>query len=305
MNTFYVHKLFYYAGFAAATLFVSSFFFPVLFDVAVVVLLFLLLLVFIDGILLFHKKGGITALRIINDRLSNGDENKVILELENNFHFKINTQIIDELPFQFQERDWKRQIRLDAGSKSALLYYIKPVQRGIYDFGNINVFVSSPLALVQRRFVFMQPQSVKVYPSYIQMRHYSLLAIGNNLAEAGSKRIRKLGHSMEFEQIKEYVRGDDYRTINWKATARNGGMMVNNYTDERSQQIFCVINKGRIMKMPFDGMTLLDYAINAALVLCNIAVQKGDKAGLITYAETMGTFLPADKKSGQMGRIQE
>ena len=85
---------------------------------------------------------------------------------------------------------------------------------------------------------------------------------------------------MEFEQIKEYVRGDDYRTINWKATAGKSDLMVNNFTDERSQQIYCMINKGRVMKMPFEGMTLLDYAINASLVLSNVALIKHDKAGL-------------------------
>ena len=86
---------------------------------------------------------------------------------------------------------------------------------------------------------------------------------------------------MEFEQIKEYVRGDDYRTINWKATARKDALMVNNYTDERSQQIYCLINKGRVMKMPFNGMTLLDHAINASLVLSNVALVKQDKACLL------------------------
>jgi len=139
----------------------------------------------------------------------------------------------------------------------------------------------------------------------MQMRRYQLLAVSNRLQEAGVKRIRRLGHSMEFEQIKEYVRGDDYRTINWKATARKSDLMVNNFTDERSQQIYCVINKGRIMKMPFDGMTLLDYAINASLVLSNVALVKHDKAGLITFAENVDSFLPADKKPTQMNLLQE
>ena len=117
--------------------------------------------------------------------------------------------------------------------------------------------------------------------------------------------MRKLGHSMEFEQIKEYVRGDDYRTINWKATARHGNLMMNNYTDERSQQIYCVVNKGRVMKMPFEGMTLLDYAINASLVLSNVALQKQDKAGLITFAQHLDAFVPADKKPTQINQILE
>jgi uncharacterized protein (DUF58 family) len=110
---------------------------------------------------------------------------------------------------------------------------------------------------------------------------------------------------MEFEQIKEYVRGDDYRTLNWKATARHGNFMVNTYTDERSQQIYCLINKGRVMKMPFEGMTLLDYAINASLVLSSVALQKQDKAGLITFAQQLDAFIAADKKPTQISNILE
>jgi uncharacterized protein (DUF58 family) len=137
------------------------------------------------------------------------------------------------------------------------------------------------------------------------MRRYQLLAIANRLQEVGVKRTRKLGHSMEFEQIKEYVRGDDYRTINWKATARKSGLMVNNFTDERSQQIYCLINKGRVMKMPFEGMTLLDYAINASLVLSNVALVKQDRAGIITFEKNIDTFLQAEKKPTQMSKILE
>jgi uncharacterized protein (DUF58 family) len=125
------------------------------------------------------------------------------------------------------------------------------------------------------------------------------------LQEAGIKRMRRLGHSLEFEQIKEYVRGDDYRTVNWAATARRGDLMVNNFTDERSQQIYCIVNKGRTMKMPFEGMTLLDYAINSALVLSNVALMRQDRAGLITFGQRLDTFIPADKKPGQQNILLE
>jgi uncharacterized protein (DUF58 family) len=167
------------------------------------------------------------------------------------------------------------------------------------------MFVDGPLKMISRRYIFHNEQTVKVYPSFIQMRRYQLMAVGNRLQESGVKRIRKLGHSMEFEQIKEYVRGDDYRTINWKATARHGDLMVNNYTDEKSQQIYLVINKGRVMKMPFEGMSLLDYSINAALVLANVALQRQDKAGLITFGQHLDAFLPADKKPTQISQILE
>jgi uncharacterized protein (DUF58 family) len=81
--------------------------------------------------------------------------------------------------------------------------------------------------------------------------------------------------------------------------------MVNNYTDERSQQIYCLVNKGRVMKMPFNGLTLLDHAVNASLVLSNVALVKQDKAGIITFEKNLDTFLVADKKSTQMNLILE
>jgi uncharacterized protein (DUF58 family) len=137
------------------------------------------------------------------------------------------------------------------------------------------------------------------------MRRYELYAISNRLTEAGIKKVRRLGHTLEFEQIREYVAGDDYRTINWKAAARKAELMVNQYDDEKSQQVYAAIDMGRVMKMPFAGMSLLDYAINASLVISNIAIHKQDKAGIITFSNTLGTVLPADRKAIQMARILE
>ncbi|MCX6210213.1 MAG: DUF58 domain-containing protein [Bacteroidetes bacterium] len=178
-------------------------------------------------------------------------------------------------------------------------YYIKPFNRGEYDFGSTLAFVSSPIKLVTRRFNFNNSQIIYVYPSYIQMQKFSLQGVSSN-SQIGSKKVRKLGNSLEFEQIKDYVQGDDYRTINWKATARKSQLMVNTYVDEKSQQVFCLIDKSRNMKMPFEGMTLLDYSINASLALSNIAIQKQDKVGLISFAEKMDNFVQADSKPMQM-----
>ncbi|HEY6063983.1 MAG TPA: DUF58 domain-containing protein, partial [Chitinophagaceae bacterium] len=251
------------------------------------------------------KKNGIEAERIVSDRFSIGDDNKIFIRLFNHYGFPVRTSIIDELPVQFQERKWIKKIKLDRTAENQLEYLLKPTTRGEYIFEDINVYVHAPLQLIKRRYIFPSRQVVKVYPSYVQMRRYQLLAVSNRLQEAVVKRIRKIGHSMEFEQIKEYVRGDDYRTINWKATARKDNLMVNNYTDERSQQIYCLINKGRVMKMPFGGMTLLDHAINASLVLSNVALVKQDKAGIITFEKNIDTFLQADKKPTQMNLVLE
>lgn len=303
--SFYFHKAVYYTGFGIAVLFALSYFLPLLFTLALVLVLFMVVALAIDTALLLSSVQGVQASRQLPERLSNGDENKIQITLNNHFSFTAACTVIDEIPYQFQQRDWQRKILLGKGERGEIEYSLKPVERGVYDFGAINVYVSGPLKLMQRRIIINESKKVKVYPSYVQMKRYQLLAIGNKLSEAGTKKVRRLGHSMEFEQIKEYVRGDDYRTINWKATARHGNLMVNNYTDERSQQIFCLINKSRIMKMPFGGMTLLDYAINASLVLVNTALQKQDKAGLITFAENVDSFIAADKKGAQLNVIME
>jgi uncharacterized protein (DUF58 family) len=265
-----------------------------------VVLLFL-----IDYSFIFFQQQGIFATRTNAERFSNGDENTVRIDVQNFYNFPVSVEVIDEIPHQFQRRDVLFKTKISAKESKIIQYQLRPVKRGEYEFGKINVYAGSPVSFLQKRFRLGIDVSVPVYPSYLQMRKYQLMAISNRLSEVGVKKIRRIGHSMEFEQIKEYVPGDDYRTLNWKATARRGQLMVNHYTDEKSQQIYCVIDKGRVMKMPFEEISLLDYAINASLVLCNVALLKQDRAGLITFSEQLGTFLPADKKSTQMRAILE
>ena len=115
--------------------------------------------------------------------------------------------------------------------------------------------------------------------------------------------MRRLGHSYEFEQIKNYVRGDDYRSINWKASSRRAQLMVNQYQDERAQQVYNIIDKSRAMKMPFNGLSLMDYAINTTLILSNIALQKHDRAGLLTFSDKIGTSIKADRKPNHLNKI--
>lgn len=305
IKSFYLNKIVYYIAGSASVVFVISYFLPAMYRIGGLILLLLSIAVLVDTILLYSKRKGIEAERIVSDRFSIGDLNKVVISLKNQYGFPVRTSVIDEMPVQFQERKWIRRVNLEKSHEYILEYSLKPETRGEYIFDNINVYVHAPLQLVKRRYIFPARQVIKVYPSYIQMRRYQLLAVSNRLQEAGVKKIRRIGHSMEFEQIKEYVRGDDYRTINWKATARKDSLMVNNYTDERSQQIYCLINKGRVMKMPFDGMTLLDHAINASLVLSNVALVKQDKAGIITFEKNLDSFLLADKKPTQMNMVLE
>ncbi len=294
----------FYLGLTACiVLYVVSFFYPSFINFSKVILLVFWSLVLIDYLFLFVFSKAPAAKRLLADRLSNGDENKIELQVKNNMPFTVDIEVIDELPVQFQKRDWLLKQRFKANEQKSILYVMRPVQRGEYGFGSILLYVKSLLGLLLRRHNIEAATVVPVYPSFMQMRKYELLSQTTIQSEMGNKRMRKIGHSMEFEQIKEYVRGDDIRTINWKATARKGGLMVNNYTDEKSQQVYCVIDKGRLMKMPFADLTLLDYAINSSLVLSNVCLQKQDRVGVLTFSNKMGSLIPADKKPIQRENI--
>ncbi len=265
----------------------------------------MLVLFIADVFILFRFKDGFRARRLLTEKFSNSDENPVPITLENKYPFNVEAKIIDELPIQFQKRDFEHITSIKIGEKQNFECYLKPVERGEYHFGKLNVFVSSPLKIVAKRYDFDAKAMVSVYPSFIQMKKYEFLAMSNRLTEFGLKKIRKIGHTMEFEQIKDYVSGDDVRTINWKATAKRGQLMVNQYQDEKSQPIYSIIDTGRVMKMPFEALKLLDYAINSTLAFSNIALRKNDKAGMLTFSKEVGNIVQASNKKTHLNVINE
>ena len=301
----FLTKRFYIIGLIVVTLFVTGYIFPPVVIAGKVAVFLLLFATIADGILLWHRKKAADAGRYCASRFSNGDDNDVRLVIENFYPFSVRMDIIDEIPVVFQRRDILFKIRIKAKQTEVLHYQLRPTRRGEYGFGYIHLYITTVVGLVSRCVKCATPEDIAVYPSYIMLHQYEFLAIHHNLTALGIKKIRRIGHNTEFEYIKEYIKGDDYRAINWKASARRHFPMVNIYQDERSQQIYNIIDKGRIMQNAFRGMTLLDYAINASLVLSFIAIRKDDKAGLATFAEGFETFIPAGKQISQMQQILE
>ena len=300
----YLAHRFYFFLIAIILTLLVGFAVPPLFFIGRILVLLMLIAVLVDIAMLWSRRG-IHAYRTLSPRFSNGDDNPVSIRLESNYPFAVRVEVIDEVPFVFQRRDVLFKAAIRKQSDVTITYHLRPTERGVYGFGHVRVFVNTVLGLMQRRFTCCAPQDVKVYPSYMMLRQYELLAMSNNLTEMGIKRIRRIGHNTDFEQIKDYVVGDDYRTINWRATARRHQLMVNVYQEERAQQVYQVVDKGRMMQQTFNGMTLLDYAINASLVLSYVAINKQDKAGLITFSDKFETFIHASRQSGHMQTLQE
>lgn len=269
------------------------------------VLLCLFTLLVISEILVLYIKGGITSSRHCSERFSNGDDNEIRLSIKSSYPFTVQLDVTDEIPAIFQRRDILFHTQAHPAAREEITYRLRPVRRGVYSFGYIRIFVTTRIGCVERRFTCGKPHDVKVYPSFQMLHRYELLAISNRLTDLGIKRIRRVGHNTEFEQIKDYVQGDDFRTINWKASARTNQLKVNVYQDERSQQVFNIIDKGRVMQQSFRGMTLFDYAINASLVLSYVAMRREDKAGLCTFSNKVDTFIPAQRSPGHMQTLLE
>lgn len=305
VREYYITSKFLLIAIIIVLLFFFGYFLPILFFIAKIFLIAFVTIILLESAILFTNKKGVFAERVLAERLSNGDENEIKIILTNNYAIKIVVKIIDELPFVFQIRDFEINAEIEKISTKIFNYNVRPVKRGEYQFGVLNIYVSVLLNIVARRFRFEQNKTAAVYPSYIQMKKYQLMAVSDRLVEVGVKKIRRIGRSLEFEQIKEYVNGDDYRTINWKATARKKQLMVNHYVDEKSQQVYSIIDMGRTMKMPFDKMSLVDYAINASLVISNIALLKQDKVGIVAFNNKVTSVLPAERNSLQMKKIVE
>ncbi|WP_417351889.1 DUF58 domain-containing protein [Flavobacterium alkalisoli] len=304
LKQIYLNNFFFYVFSGLMVVFILAYFYPALYRVAWLLFYIFLGFTAMDFLMLFTNQK-FSASRNTPEKFSNGDENPVTVKVTSGYAFPVSAKIIDEIPLQFQMRNFEIKRNLSTGKEDIFEYLLRPVERGEYHFGKLNVFVTSPLKLACRRFSFDEGQMVPTYPSFIQLRKYDLMAFSNTLMQYGLKKIRRIGHTMEFEQIKEYVSGDDIRTINWKATAKKNQLMVNQFQDEKSQNVYMVIDKGRVMKMPFEGLSLLDYAINATLVLSNVILKKQDKAGMFTFSKKVENRVASERRNSQMQKIME
>jgi uncharacterized protein (DUF58 family) len=282
-----------------------SYAFPFLFPIVKTSCVLFAVLCSIDIAMLYNSRTAVDVIRETPGVLSLADNNPIHITITNKSGITLQAVVIDELPEQFQMRNFKLTLILEPKVPYKTTYELRPVTRGEYLFGKIHVFITSSLGLVKRRISSDHEINVPVYPSIIQMKRYELKTFARTANQYGVKKVRRIGHSYEFEHIKQYVRGDDYRSINWKATGRKAQLMVNQYEDEKSQQVYCIIDKSRVMHMPFHGLSLFDYAVNASLVISNIVLGKQDKAGLITFAEAPKALLKAERSKTQLKKILE
>jgi uncharacterized protein (DUF58 family) len=267
-----------------------------------------LVLVFVFFALDYRLAGKIDRFEVTrqNDsKLSLGANNPIHLHLRNTAARPVSFSLRDEPPEAYQVDQRILTGEVDGRGLWQATYHVRPLRRGDYRFGDINLRWRAPMGLLVRQGRIPSAAPVKVYPNLLDVRSYDLLLRRNRLQELGLRHTRMFGQGTEFERLREYLPDDDYRRINWKATARRHRPITVQYQTERSQNIMLVLDTGRMMQSPVADMAKLDYVINAALLLAYVASGKGDNVGMMTFADDVSLFLRPRQGRGQFYRMLE
>jgi uncharacterized protein (DUF58 family) len=238
------------------------------------------------------RPAGLVVRREVADRLSLGGDNPVVVSLDNRGSRPLEVRIRDELPDIFATSAHFLSTSVPPGATARVRYTVVPPRRGDFAFGRVVVRYRGTLGLHWRQAGYPCEQTVKVYPNIRDLRRYDLLIRRGLIEEAGTRAARRFGPGTEVERLREYVPDDEFRRINWKATARRGVPISAEYETERSQNVMVLLDAGRLMAAVADGLTKLDHSLNAGLLLAYAAGLRGDRIALLAYADRVISFLP-------------
>ncbi len=243
-----------------------------------------------------------------DERLSLAAYNPITIAIElRRGTYPLAIWVRDEPPVAFQVSEVARILWAQVTPRvvQTVTYTVYPPRRGDYRFGDLHLRWESLLGLLRKQHTMPAAEPVKVYPNLADIKKYDLLLRRNRLWELGLRNTRLLGSGAEFERLRDYLPDDEYRRINWKATARRGKPISVEYETERSQHIMVLLDVGRMMRSPIGDVAKLDYAINAALLLAYVAAQKGDKIGLLAFADDVQLWIAPRSGKQQFHRLLE
>ncbi len=228
--------------------------------------------------------------------------NEVNIRIENTANSSYKTKFIDETPIEIRNEDQELNISIKAKSLLRAQYQYYPLQRGSYTFNRLLFFVPGYFGLLLNRAKFNQTEVITVLPNQ-KMHPQDSILLSKNSQFNGEKIIRQKGQSFEFDQINEYVPGDDLRYINWAATARSNQLKLNRYVEEKSHNLYFILDKGRTMNYENQGLTLLDFSINASAHLAQIAIKQGDKVGTLVFSNKLNAVIKAQKNPSILNQL--
>jgi len=211
--------------------------------------------------------------------------------------------IRDDIPQEFEPEPKEFVLRLGPRSRTTVHYELKASRRGAFSLEQINLRVRSLLGLWQRFLVYPQTTELHVYPDMKQLAEYAILARTNRLSLMGVRRTRKVGLENDFERLRDYTHDDNYKFIDWRASARRLKLTVKDFQTSQSQRIIFLLDCGRLMTNESSGLSLLDHSLNAALLLSYVALRQGDSVGMIAFADRVLSYVPPRGGMKQMNQL--
>ncbi|NLX76709.1 MAG: DUF58 domain-containing protein [Clostridiaceae bacterium] len=243
--------------------------------------------------------------REIDQILSLSAWNRIGLCIENPVKYRLKAKLRDSVPESFGVDKEVLEFEINPGRNRNIFYRVKPTKRGEYVFPDLHVRITGVLGLCVLSKTIKIADKVKVYPNLKDLRNSHLLIVQKKRLLAGLRKIRSLGVGTEFESIREYSQGDDFRHINWNVTARTGHIYVNHYEPERNQYVYLMMDTSMVMNEEINEITKLDYAVNAAFIVAETAINYGDNIGLISFDSEINRIVAAGKGRGHFQRLAE
>ncbi len=236
--------------------------------------------------------------RVVSPVLSHGAPNQVVLTVENQGARAVDVELEDVWPVTVEPGRHRLRARVAGGGVVSLRFGVTPMRRGALVVPESPARVHGPLGLVARQArAVVPPAAVRVYPNIAGVGRYELAARRGQLKELGVRSVRALGPGTEIEGLRDYTPDDEYRRIDWKATARRGAPVTRELRDERSQHVVILIDAGRLGAAPLAAGLRIDHAVNAALVLAHVAAIRGDRVGLLVFDREIRRYLPPGRAS--------
>jgi len=230
-------------------------------------------------------------------------KHQVTLTVSNLSRREIHLSIRDDVPQQFITVPEEFDLRLEPQSRVTVHYEMEPTQRGSFPMRFVHLRIDSRFRLWKKILQVPLEKVISVYPDMKQLSEYALLARTNRLSLLGVRRTRKVGQDHDFERLRDYTRDDNYKHIDWRSTARRRKLTVREFQTSQSQRIIFLIDCGRMMTNEADGISLLDHALNAMLMMSFVALRQGDSVGAICFSDRVLSFVPPRSGASQMNHL--
>ncbi|HUU60607.1 MAG TPA: DUF58 domain-containing protein [Phycisphaerae bacterium] len=254
-------------------------------------------------LLLLPRRRHVAIERLVPERISLGAATPIVLQVRNTGWRRMEIRLAENLPDSMDSDPPQCAGVFDPGAAAAMEYRLVARRRGRYHLSPIDVRLLARGGLLVRQFCVDLPAEVHVFPNLVNLQRYELLLRRGLAQEQGLARIRQIGQGTEFESLRQYAQGDDMGRVDWKATAKRSQLITRNYQPEREQNVLLAIDVGRATAGEFQGMSRLDYLVNAALMLAYVALRQGDWFSLVAFSDRIESYLPPIRRVERIERV--